>query len=191
MRLFINPGIGRVLRRSPPRSRRRPALAHLAQQRRPCRSSMHKPACDHFRHAFDARRVCALIATTGTTRPSLGQVPAVAQHLVVDLADPRAVDQHAADRRLARRRARPRASNRMHVAVLRQQSPSTGVGSPRVTNVATRACRASCRYSPCIGTKYRGRTSESTASALPRCRGRTRGRACCDSVMMSTPRRAR
>ena len=81
-----------------------------------------------------------------------GEVPAIAQHFVADLAGPRAVDQHAADRRLAgdaRAVARRSAATSPFSA-----SRISGCGSrPANTRSATRACCESWRYSPWTGTK--------------------------------------
>ena len=78
----------------------------------------------------------------------LGQVPAIAQHLVADLAGPRAVDQDAADRRLAGDAGRRASSNCSDVAVLGQQHLGPRLAPGEHAARRSRACCDSWRYSP-------------------------------------------
>ena len=81
-----------------------------------------------------------------------GEVPPVAQHFVADLADARDVDEHAAGRRLVGD-ARAVPIELDDVAVLREQHLHLRLDATHARACATRACCASCRYSPWIGTK--------------------------------------
>ena len=131
----------------------------------PCASSTTKPRVIRSGVAFERPGLPA----DGHDRhdqPVARQVPAVAEHLVADFAGAGAVDQHAAGRHLAPPPGRPRRRNGG-----RRRSPRSGPWSAADDpGRPSRACRASCRYSPCIGTKYRGLTSDSmsfSSSSLP------------------------
>ena len=76
-----------------------------------------------------------------------GEVAPVAQHLVADLADARDVDEHAAGRRLVGD-ARALPVELDDVAVLGEQHLQLRGRCRAMTRLATRACCASCRYSP-------------------------------------------
>src|SRR5882672_65103 len=78
-----------------------------------------EPARDDIGHALERTRLL-VDRDDRDDQPVLGQMAAVAQHLVADLAGSGVVDQHAADRRLARD---PRAGlvEMEHVAVLREE----------------------------------------------------------------------
>ena len=77
------------------------------------------------------------------------RVTPIAQHLVADLAAAGAVDQHASGGHFSGD-ATARLVETHDVAALGEHDLRR---SAAITRVATRACRASWRYSPCIGTK--------------------------------------
>ena len=119
--------------------------------------------------ALSSAPVCPLMATTGTTSPSPARCRRSRSTSSATSPRPRAVDQHPARSAPRRRSPRRRASNRS-TSPFSISSTSTRGSRAADTRSAMRAWRASCRYSPCIGTKYRGLTRESTSfssSSLP------------------------
>ena len=98
----------------------------------------HEPAGDDVGHAFE-RAGLLVDRHDRHDQAVLGEVTAVAQHLVADFAGPGVVDQHAADRRLAGDAAR----RRRRTAIMSPFSASriSGRGSrPANTRPAIRAC---------------------------------------------------